>query len=121
MSRRFYEVTKYQVTNLYMNHTPFYVIMNQGTWDGLPKDIKKVFEDLSGDWAVEFYGRVRDEGEHHAEELAKEKGMNLIQLPASEMAKVKKLLEQVKAKYVAELEAKGLPGKKALAELLNFK
>ena len=46
VARRFYEVTKYQITNLYMNHTPFYVIMNQGVYDGLPKDIKKVFEGI---------------------------------------------------------------------------
>ena len=37
------------------------------------------------------------------------------------MAKVKKMVEPVKATYAAELEAKGLPGKKALAELLNYK
>jgi TRAP-type C4-dicarboxylate transport system substrate-binding protein len=121
VSRRFYEVTKYQVTNLYLNHTPFYVIMNQGVWDGLPKDVKKVFEELTGDWAVEFYGKVRDEEEEHAHDVAKEKGMKLIQLPASEMAKVRKMLEPVKATYAAELEAKGLPGNKALSELLNFK
>lgn len=121
VSRRFYEVTKYQVTNLYLNHTPFYIIMNQGVWDRLPQDVKKVFEDLTGDWAVEFYGKVRDEGERHAQDLAKEKGMNLIQLPASEIAKVKKMVEPVKADYAAELEAQGLPGKKALAELINFK
>lgn len=120
VSRRFYEVAKYQVTNLYMNNTPFYVIMNQGVWDGLPMDIKKVFEDYTGDWAVEFYGKVRDEGEHHAEGIAKEK-IKLIQLPDSEMVKVRNMVEPVKAEYAAELEAQGLPGKKALAEFLNFK
>jgi TRAP-type C4-dicarboxylate transport system substrate-binding protein len=120
LARRFYEVTKYQVTNLYMNHAPFYLIMNQGLWDGLPMDVKKVFEGLTGDWAVEWYGKVRDEEEHHAHDILKEK-MKLIQLPPSELAKVKKMVEPVKATYAAELEAKGLPGKKALAELLNFK
>ncbi|MFH1490107.1 MAG: TRAP transporter substrate-binding protein, partial [Pseudomonadota bacterium] len=121
VSRRFYEVTKYQVTNLYLNNTPFYVIMNQGVWDRLPKDVKKVFEGLTGDWAVEFYGKVRDEGEKHAMDMAREKGMNLIELPADELAKVKKLLEPVKAEYATELEAKGLPGKKALEGFLNYK
>lgn len=121
VSRKFYEVAKYQVTNLYLNHTPFYVIMNQGVWDKLPADLKKVFESLSGDWAVEFYGKVRDEGEQHAKDVAKEKGMKLIQLPDAELAKVKKMVEPVKASYAAQLEAKGLPGKKALAELMNYK
>ncbi|MGD8228463.1 MAG: TRAP transporter substrate-binding protein [Desulfobacteraceae bacterium] len=120
VARRFYEVTKYITTNLYMNHTPFYVIMNQGVWDGLPKDIRKVFEQYSGDWAVKFYGEIRDEEERHNEKVAAEKGMQLIQLPASEVAKAKRIVEPVRTDYAAELEGKGLPGKKALAELQKF-
>jgi TRAP-type C4-dicarboxylate transport system substrate-binding protein len=121
VSRRFYEVTKYITTNLYLNHTPFYVIMNQGVYDGLPGDIKKAFDQYSGDWAVEFYGKVRDKQELHAREVAAEKGMELIQLPPDEVQKAKRLEEPVQAKYAAELESKGLPGKKALEELLSFR
>lgn len=119
-SRRFYEVTKYITTNLYMNHTPFWVVMNQGVWDGLPGEIRKAFEELTGDWAVEFYGSTRDKEEIEAAKVAVEKGMELIELPESELAKVKKLIEPVKAAYANELEAKGLPGKRALAELIQF-
>lgn len=121
VSRRFYEVTKYMVTNLGLNHTPFYMIMNQGVWDRLPADVKKVFEKYSGDWAVEFYGKLRDEGEHHAEDVAKEKGMKLIQLPASDIAKAKALAAPVRTDYAAKMEAKGLPGKKAVEGFMNFK
>lgn len=120
VSRRFYEVTKYMVTNLYMNHTPFYMIMNQGVWDGLPEDVKKVFEQYTGDWAVEFYGKIRDEGEHHAEEVSEQKGMKHIQLPDSDIAKIKELVTPPQGQYAAELESKGLPGKKALEGFLNF-
>jgi len=120
VSRRFYEVTKYQVTNLGLNHTPFYMIMNQGVWDGLPDDVRKVFEQYTGDWAVDFYGKTRDEGEHHAEQMAAEKGMKLIQLSDSDIAKAKELVTPVQAQYAAELESKGLPGKKALEGFLNF-
>jgi len=119
-SRRIYEVTKYITTNLYMNHTPFYVIMNQGVWDGLPEDIRKVFEKYSGDWAVNFYGEIRDKEEVHAKEIAAEKGMELIELPPDELAKAKAMVKGVKAEYVSELEAKGLPGKKALEEMEKF-
>lgn len=119
-SRRIYEVTKYITTNLYMNHTPFYVIMNQGVWDGLPGDIRKVFEKFSGDWAVKYYGEIRDKEELHAKDVAVEKGMELIELPPDELAKAKALVEGVKDEYVSELEAKGLPGKKALEEMKKF-
>jgi TRAP-type C4-dicarboxylate transport system substrate-binding protein len=120
VSRRFYEVTKYITTNLYLNHTPFYVIMNQGVYDGLPGDIKRAFDQYSGDWAVEFYGKIRDKEELRAKKAAEEKGMELIQLPAAEVSKAKSMVEPVKANYAAELESKGMPGKKALQELLNF-
>lgn len=121
VSRRFYEVTKYITTNLYLNHTPFYMIMNQGVYDGLPEDIKKAFDKYSGDWAVEYYGKIRDEQELHAKEIAIEKGMELIELSPAEVAKAKSLVEPVKANYAAELESKGMPGNKALGELMNFR
>ena len=120
VSRRFYEVTKYFTTNLYMNHTPFYMIMNQGVWDGLPKDLKTVFEGLTGDWAVDFYGKVRDKEEVEMGKVAAQKGMELIELPPDELALAKKLVEPVKSNYAMELEAKGFPGKKALEALLSF-
>jgi hypothetical protein len=56
----------------------------------------------------------------HAKEVAIEKGMDLIELPASEVAKAKSLMEPVKSRYAAELESKGMPGKKALKELMSF-
>jgi TRAP-type C4-dicarboxylate transport system substrate-binding protein len=119
-SRRFYEVSKYIITNLYMNHTPFYVIINQGVWDGLPGDVKKAFEKYTGDWAVEFYGQVRDREELECKKIAAEKGMELIELPAAEVEKAKKMVEPVKEAVVAELEDKGLPGKEALKALQSF-
>ena len=88
-SRRIYEVTRYIPTNLYMNHTPFYRIMNQGVWDDLPEDIRNVFEKFSGDWAVNYCGEIRDKEEVHAKDAAAEKGMELIELPPDELAKAK--------------------------------
>ena len=120
MSRRIYEVTKYMTTNLFIGHAQFYMIMNQGVWDGLPQDVKKVFEELTGDWAVEFYGKVRDEGEVESKAFVAKQGVELIPLPPEELAKAKALVEPVKQEYAAELEAKGLPGKKALAEWEKF-
>ena len=120
ISRRAYEVTKYMTSNLYIGHGQFYMIMNQGVWDSLPKDVKKVFEELTGDWAVDFYGKVRDKGEEECIKEIVEKGVELIPLPPEELAKAKALLAPVREKYAEELEAKGLPGKKALAEWEKF-
>jgi TRAP-type C4-dicarboxylate transport system substrate-binding protein len=120
LSRRFYEATKYIVTNIEVFQSTFFMIMNQGVWDGLPADVKKVFEKYTGDWAVDFYGKTRDIGEEHAKEMLREKGMTFTQISPEESAKAKKLVEPVKEAYAAEVDAKGLPGTKTLAEWKKF-
>lgn len=120
LSRRFYEATKYMVTNLRIFQSTFFMIMNQGVWDGLPADVKKVFEKYSGDWAVEFYGKTRDIEEEHAREKLLKKGMQFTEVSAAESAKAKELVEPVKAAYVAEVESKGLPGKEVLEKFKKF-
>jgi TRAP-type C4-dicarboxylate transport system substrate-binding protein len=119
-SRRFYESTKYMVTNLQIMQSTFFVIMNKQVWEGLPTDVKKAFEKYSGDWAVEFYGKTRDIGEEHSREELLKKGMQFTQLSPEESARAKELVEPVKAEYVAEVEAKGFPGKKVIEEFAKF-
>lgn len=119
-SRRFYEAAKYVVTNLQIFQSTFFVVMNQGVWDGLPADVKKVFEKYSGDWAVDFYGKTRDIGEVHSKENLRKKGIQFTEVSPAELARAKELVESVKAAYVAEVEAKGLPGKKVLEEFKKF-
>jgi TRAP-type C4-dicarboxylate transport system substrate-binding protein len=59
VSRRLGEVTKY-VTDIDLGHDAFFVVVNENSWKGLPDDVKKVFEELSGEWAVEFTGKAWD-------------------------------------------------------------
>jgi TRAP-type transport system periplasmic protein len=93
------------------------VVMNQQKWDSLPADVKKIFEELTGDWAVEFSGKTRDKEEKEAGDAAKAKGVEFIFPSAEEMAKIQKAVLPVKDAYAAELEAKKLPGKKVLEEI----
>ena len=116
VSRRFLDICKY-FNEIEICHTPFYVIMNQQKWNSLPADVKKVFEELTGDWAVEFTAKTRDIEEKEAEDAAKAKGVEFVIPSAEEKAKIQKLLMPVKESYATELEAKGLPGKKVLQEL----
>ena len=119
VSRKFVDVCKYY-TEIDVALTPFFVIMNQQKWDSLPPDVKKVFEELTGDWAVEFTGKIRDKKEKEAVAAAKAKGIEYITFSAQEKAKLQKLLAPVKEAYADELEAKGLPGKKVLQELMKM-
>lgn len=116
VSRRLGEVTKY-VTDIDLGHDAFFVVMNEKSWNGLPDDVKKVFEELSGDWAVEFTGKAWDKFDEEAVGKNKASGIEYLQLDAAEKAKWKALLAPVKDEYAAELEAKGLPGKKVVSDI----
>lgn len=115
-SRKFIDICKY-FNDIEICHTPFYVVMNQQKWDSLPPDVKKVLEELTGDWAVEFTGKRRDKEELVCEDAAKAKGVEFVTPSAEEKVKIRKLLLPVKDAYAAELEAKGLPGRAVLQEL----
>jgi TRAP-type C4-dicarboxylate transport system substrate-binding protein len=119
ISRRLGEVTKY-VTDVDLGHDAFFVVMNQGTWNKLPPETQKVFNDLTGDWAVDFTGKAWDRFDKEAEAAVKAKGIEYISLSSQELAKWRKLLVPVKDEYAAELEAKKLPGKKILNELIKL-
>jgi TRAP-type C4-dicarboxylate transport system substrate-binding protein len=119
VSRRLGEVTKY-VTEIDLGHDTFFVVMNQGTWNKLPPDIQKVFNELTGDWAVEFTGKAWDKFDKDAEMEVKAKGMEFISLSPQELARWRKLLAPLKEEYVAELESKKLPGRKVIDALVKM-
>jgi TRAP-type transport system periplasmic protein len=116
VSRRHFEVTKYAV-DVDMGHDIFFIAMNQNAFNKLPPDVQKVFDELSGDWAVDFTGKEWDKFDKDAENEVKAKGIEFITLSAQESARWKKLLMPIHDEYIAELEAKKLPGKKIFEEL----
>jgi TRAP-type C4-dicarboxylate transport system substrate-binding protein len=116
VSRRLGEVTKY-VTDIDLGHDAFFVVMNQKSWDKLPKDVQKVFDELTGDWAVQFTGKGWDRFDAEAVEMNKKRGIQYISLAPEELARWRKLLAPVKEKYAAEMDARGLPGTKVLSEM----
>ncbi len=119
VSRKFVDISKY-FTELDITQVAFYVVMNQQKWESLPPEVKKVLEELSGGWAVEFSGKIRDKEEKEAEEVAKAKGTTYIRFSDAEKEKIAGILAPVKEKYVSDLEAKGLPGRKVMQELVKF-
>jgi TRAP-type C4-dicarboxylate transport system substrate-binding protein len=116
VSRRLFEVTKY-IVDVDLGHDIFFVAMNLNTWNKLPPEVQKVFDELSGDWAVEFTGKAWDKFDKEAEDEVRGKGLELITLSSQEQAKWRKLLTPIENQYAAELESKKLPGKKIFEEL----
>ena len=116
VSRRHFEVTKYAV-DVDMGHDIFFIAMNQNSFNKLPPEVQKVFDELSADWAVDFTGKEWDRFDKEAENEVKTKGVEYITLAPQEMARWKKLLTPIQEEYANELESKKMPGKKIFEEL----
>ncbi|MDX2445956.1 MAG: TRAP transporter substrate-binding protein [Desulfobacterales bacterium] len=119
ISRRIAEVSKY-VTDMDLGHDTFFVVINNDTWDRLPKDVQTVMDSLSGDWAVDFTAKAWDKFDVEAKEKAMAQGIEFITLSPEEKARWKKLLSPIKATYAAEQDQKGLPGTEILNDLQGF-
>ena len=119
VARKLSEIANY-VTEADLGHDLFFVVMNQKKWDSLSPEVQKVFNELSGDWAVDFAGTEWDKFDNEAATTVKAKGIEFITLPPQEHAKWVKLLAPIKDEYAKDLEAKKLPGKKIIEDLKKF-
>ena len=117
VSRKWAEVLKYVVGNADLGHDCFSMIFNQDSWNKLPQEVRKVIDELSGSWMVEFCASEWDKFEVEAVETAKTKyGIEYTYLSKEELGRWNKLLEPVKRRYAESLNAKGLPGTNVLEE-----
>lgn len=88
------------------------VVMNKQKWDALPADIKKVFADVSGEWAEKhslvwmYYDKT---GLDYFKSLGK--GREVIVIPADQKPRWEKASDAVMDKYIADKLAMGLPMK----------
>ncbi|MCK4790196.1 MAG: TRAP transporter substrate-binding protein, partial [Desulfobacteraceae bacterium] len=113
---KYWEVTKYFAT-AYMYQPALVFLMNLNSWNRLPPDIQKIFDEHAGAAGSAFFGREFDRYNDQAK--AKVKGMKtkeIIQLSPSEVARWKQITSPVWERWLADMEAKGLPGKAVLDE-----
>ena len=90
-------------------------IMNLNSWNRLPPDIQKVFEDNIEWWGYEIQ-KCLENADQAGIEYAKEQGVEFVELSPEDLKKFYSLLEVVALKDAAELDAKGLPGTKIFRE-----
>ncbi len=107
----FAEVGKYcTVLNLYGVHQGLRAI-SMKTWNKLPPDIKKVFEDN-----IEYWGSETDKAELAADDVGtaygKKMGVEFIKLSPSELGKFYAAMQKQAIIQAKALDAKGLPGTK---------
>ncbi|MDD5700824.1 MAG: TRAP transporter substrate-binding protein [Dehalococcoidales bacterium] len=113
------EVTKYYtLTSNWCG--PLFTIMNADKFNSLPKDLQdKMMSVINLDFAM-FDAEGRDKSITSTKEWAVEKGGELIELAPEEKAKMQAAAKPIWDEHAAAVEAKGLPGKAILEEVLKF-
>ena len=108
------DVLKYH-TRVGVFAASFFIIMNWDSYNSLPPDVKKVFDDLST-WLPREFGKSWDRDEAAAIDWTMAQGGHtMITLTPEERAKwVKKATAAAAAAWLAGAKARGLPGEKIL-------
>jgi TRAP-type transport system periplasmic protein len=98
-------------------NTSFAFVMNQGKYDKLSADEKKVVDAASGEVAARIFGRGWDKVDRRAFGLMQANGVQVTKADASFVAEVKAKTSALETKWALDAEAKGLKGaSKVLAE-----
>ncbi len=90
----------------------FVLAMNKAKYESLSADLKKVIDDNSGVSVAALGGRVFDTMGDNGRKIAAARGNSFYEMPASEIARWKKLLEPMYADWIKEVSAKGYDGQK---------
>lgn len=122
MAFKWFEVTKYR-TILPMGLWSDFLVtsMNWDSWNSLPKDVQKIFEELNGRFMTELIANKFDEEDHKLRGVIKgiDKKMRKADfyfVPDGEFQRWKDAVKPVYEKWVKDMEAKGLPGREILED-----
>jgi TRAP-type transport system periplasmic protein len=98
-------------------NTSFAFIMNQAKYDSLPPDVKKVVEEMSGEFAARFLARGWDKVDRRGMAFMQANGVQFTKADATFVKAVKDKTAGLEDAWVKAAEAKGMKDpKKALAE-----
>ena len=100
----------------------FAVVMNPAKWNSLPDDVKKVFDDLRKEQAI-WTGQYVDNHVKEALQWSKEtfKDFQVFNLSKDELSKWYALLKPMNDRYLKDYEAKGIPTKAILDDVMKSK
>jgi len=84
----------------------FWVIMNKDTWNGLPADIQKIFNDTAEEF-TEIYAKAWNDLDFDGRDAALEAGNSIIELSPEEAARWVAAVEPVMEDYVQSMIGQG--------------
>lgn len=100
-------------------NTSFALVMNQATWDKIPKADQDIITKLSGESAARFFGTYWDESDAKSREVQNSGGVQSVVADARFVAEFKAKTAALEQAWIKEAEAKGL--KNAAAVLQEFR
>ncbi|MCA0942724.1 TRAP transporter substrate-binding protein [Salipiger pacificus] len=111
------EVTKYHMeTPLYQN--AIFVLMNQGSFDALPEDLRAVIDaNIGFEKSVEIAGQI-DGLTADAKETITAEGGTLYTLPEDQLPAWRASVEPVYDIWIEEMNKRGLPGQEMFDDLM---
>ncbi len=96
---------------------PFSVVMNMDSWNKLPDDVKKVFDDLRVEQS-EWTGTYMDNQVQESIDWSKKTyDVEFIELGADEKAKWDARLEPITDAWIKDAESKGFPGGRIVGDI----
>jgi len=114
------EVVSYTIQNFGSAYTTaMFVVMNKAKWNSLPKDVQKVFEDVSAEYTKK-QAQLWDAIDKEGYDFLKSKGQKVVQLSAQEDARWAKAVLPLLDEYAKGANAKGLPGDEIIKFCLDF-
>lgn len=117
-----WEVTpSIRLTELVSNHAEFsgdealytatiVLVMNKAKYDALPDDLKAILDEKSGAALSTFAAEVMFEYDKPGRDIAVAAGNTIAELDEAEVARWKEAAEPVVARWVADMDSKGIDG-----------
>lgn len=112
------ELTQYQIegeNSVRFGNTVFQISMNEGAWNRLPPDLQKIITEQTGEAWLREIGAIWTAAEAGGLGAALKAGNQHIELGAADMAEFREKLDPVVARWIAEVNDKGVDGR-ALVE-----
>ena len=98
-------------------NTSFFLMMNQAKYDGLPADVKKAVDEISGEFAARLFGRGWDKVDRRGMAFMQAAGVQFTKADAAFVKTVGERTSGLESSWATAAAAKGMKDpKKALAD-----
>jgi TRAP-type C4-dicarboxylate transport system substrate-binding protein len=100
-------------------NTSFALVMNEATWNKIPKADQEIIAKMSGEWAARFIGKYWDDTDAQSRDVQKAAGVQSVTADAAFVADFKSRTAALEQAWIKEAEGKGLGN--AAAVLAEFR